>query len=435
MITLTYQYKLAPTPEQIQTFDDWLKVCSSVWNFALRERKDWANSRKCDIGACSIKQEYIIPVDTKRPTYASQCKALTAAKKKYPILKVPYSQVLQQVLKQLETAFVSMWSRGFGFPRFKKPGRMRSFVFPQMSIADLVGNYINLPKIGQVKMIISRSIPEGFDLKQARIVKRASGYYVMLSLQCDANVPLVMPHGHPIGIDLGLNAFAATSDGELIARPRLFFDASRKLKLLQRKLKHKKKGSSNWRKLNQKIALFHEHVSNARKDWHFKTAHYLCNSAGMIFAENLNLKAMSKGMLCKHTLDAAFGQFLNILSWVSWKRDVYFAKVDCNGTSQTCPMCDNHTPKDLSVRAHSCSECGYTTDRDVAASQVVKKRGLLSISAEGQSVLENVCGDGLAGAVMSSQESLKQKLQAVKFGIPSGVDGATAVAPSNSRPL
>ena len=125
MITLTYQYKLAPTPEQIQTFDDWLKVCSSVWNFALRERKDWANSRKCDIGACSIKQEYIIPVDTKRPTYASQCKALTAAKKKYPILKVPYSQVLQQVLKQLETAFVSMWSRGFGFHRFKKLGRMR----------------------------------------------------------------------------------------------------------------------------------------------------------------------------------------------------------------------------------------------------------------------------------------------------------------------
>ena len=62
MLTLTYQYKLAPTTEQIQIFDEWLKLCSSVWNFALRERKDWANSRKCDINACSIKQEYIIPV-------------------------------------------------------------------------------------------------------------------------------------------------------------------------------------------------------------------------------------------------------------------------------------------------------------------------------------------------------------------------------------
>ena len=106
MITLTYEYKLVPTDEQRQTFDDWLKVCSSVGNFALRERKDWVNSRKCDISACSLKQEYIIPVDVKRPTYALQCKALTSAKNKHPYLKVPQSQVLQQVLKTLESAFV-----------------------------------------------------------------------------------------------------------------------------------------------------------------------------------------------------------------------------------------------------------------------------------------------------------------------------------------
>ena len=225
MITLTYEYRLVPTDEQKQTFNDWLKVCSSVWNFALRERKDWVNSRKCDVSSCSAKQEYIIPVDVKRPTYALQCKALTAAKIQYPLLKVPQSQVLQQVLKQLEAAFVSMWERGFGFPRFKKLGKMRSFVFPQMSIADLVGEYIALPKIGRVRMILSRPIPDGFDLKQARIVRRASGYYVMLSLQCDVQIPSVMPHGHPVGIDLGLNAFVATSDGELIARPRFFVDA------------------------------------------------------------------------------------------------------------------------------------------------------------------------------------------------------------------
>lgn len=125
MLTLTYEYKLVPTLEQIEIFDDWLKVYSSAWNFALRERKDWVNSRKCDIDRCSIVQEYIIPVDTKRPTYALQCRALTAAKQEYPPLKVPQSQVLQQVLKTLETAFVSMWERGFGFPRFKKSGRMR----------------------------------------------------------------------------------------------------------------------------------------------------------------------------------------------------------------------------------------------------------------------------------------------------------------------
>ena len=108
-------------------------------------------------------------------------------------------------------------------------------MFPQMSIADLVGEYVDLPKIGKVRMILSRPIPDGFDLKQARIVKRASGYYVMLSLQCDVQIPKVFPHGHPLGIDMGLNAFAATSDGELIARPRFFVDAQRKLKLLRQK--------------------------------------------------------------------------------------------------------------------------------------------------------------------------------------------------------
>ena len=140
---------------------------------------------------------------------------------------------------------------------------------------------------------------------------------------------------------------------------------------MQRRLKHKKKGSNNWLKLQRKIGKVHQRITNTRKDYHFKTANRLCDNAGTIFAEDLNLKAMSRGMLRKHTLDAGFGQFLGILSWVCWKRGVYFAKVDPNGTSQTCPRCDAHVPKDLDVRVHSCPECGYTTDRDVAAAQVI----------------------------------------------------------------
>lgn len=409
MITLTYEFKLETTSEQAQTFDEWLEICRRVWNYALRERKDWVNSRKCDINACSLVQEYIIPADAKRPTYANQCKALTAAKKEYPDLRIPQSQVLQQVLRNLEAAFISMWELKFGFPRFKKQGKMRSVVFPQMSISDLKGEYIDLPKIGKIKMILSRPIPEGFDLKQARIVKRASGYYVMLSLQCDVSVPDVMPHGYPIGIDIGLNTFAATSEGELIARPKFFVDAQSKLKSLQRRLKHKKKGSKNWHKQNLQIARLHEYISNSRKDFHFKTAHHLCDNAGMVFAEDLNLKAMSRGMLSKHTLDAGFGQFLTILGWVCWKRNVFFLKVDANGTSQICPQCDTHVPKDLSVRIHECPNCGYTTDRDVASAQEVKKRGLTAV---GHMVVKLPADGGCPGV------RLKQETSEVILGIP-----------------
>ena len=70
MLNLTYEYKLIPTDTQREIFDQGLNICRKVYNFALRERKDWVNSRKCDINSCSIKQEYIIPDDALRPTFA-----------------------------------------------------------------------------------------------------------------------------------------------------------------------------------------------------------------------------------------------------------------------------------------------------------------------------------------------------------------------------
>ena len=58
-------------------------------------------------------------------------------------------------------------------------------------------------------------------------------------------------------------------------------------------------------------------------------------------------------------------------------RDVYFAKVDKNGTSQTCSNCGAHTgKKTLDVRIHHCDECNYKTTRDVAASQEIRNRGI-----------------------------------------------------------
>ncbi len=382
MLNLNYEYKLIPTPEQSKTIDHWLDICRKVYNFALAERKDWVNSRKCSIHACSINREYILRADAPRPTFASQCKSLAAAKKLILELKQPHTHILQQVLRQLEAAFVAMWERGHGFPRFKK--RMRSFLFPQLNLESLRKgdgvDEVNLPKIGWVRLRLSRPIPEGFEVKQIRIVKRASGYYALLSLQCDVEIPLPPISGHPVGIDLGLMLFLATSDGELIARPKFFVDGQRKLKSLQRKLKRKKKGSRQWQEVQRRIARHHETISNTRKDFHFKTAHQLCNQADSIFAEDLNLRAMSAGMLGKHTLDAGFGQFLNILGHVCFKLGKHFSKVDANKTSQTCPNCQTHTgKKDLSLRVHECSECGYKTDRDVAAAQVVMQRGTTAV--------------------------------------------------------
>ena len=410
MLTLTYEYKAAPTDEQIQLIEHTLTVCRKVWNFALRERKDWLNSRRCQVNACSIISEYIIPADAAYPNYSEQAKSLTLAKTEHPELKTVNAQVLQQVLRKLETAFVDMRRKGMGFPRFKNRYRMRSFVYPQLGKGEILkGNQIKLPQLGWMEYVRSRDIPDGFKVKQARIVRKASGYFLMLTLECDVNVPDPVASGHPRGIDLGLDKFAATSDGELIERPRFLDTLHRKLKLLQRRLKNKQKGSNNRHKLNRKIARLHQRIADTRKDWHFKLAHQLCDEAGMIFVEDIDFRTWAKGMLGKHTLDAGFGQFVSILQWVCWKRGIYFAKVDKDYTSQVCPQCDTHTgKKDLSDRLHACHNCGYTTHRDVAAAQVIRNRG---INALGRSVEENACGDGLTGTgnrLVKGQRSRKK---------------------------
>ena len=125
--------------------------------------------------------EYIIPASEPYPNYARQAKALTEARQGTPRLKDVNAQVLQQILRRLETAFEDMNRKGLGFPRFKKFGRMRSFVFPQFKSNPLSGNQIKLPALGWIKMILSRPIPEGFELKQVRILRKASGYFAMLS--------------------------------------------------------------------------------------------------------------------------------------------------------------------------------------------------------------------------------------------------------------
>lgn len=175
MLTLTYEYKLKPTKKQIVEIENQLATCRKVWNYALRERKDWVQSRSAPVNSCSITSEYIIPEDAPFPNYQVQAKSLTEAKKIEPELKVAHSQVLQQVLRNLERAWDNMKARKFGFPRFKNQSRMRSFVFPSLAKDCLQGSQIKLPKLGLVKMKISRPIVAGSVVKQARVIRKASG--------------------------------------------------------------------------------------------------------------------------------------------------------------------------------------------------------------------------------------------------------------------
>jgi putative transposase len=429
MLNLNYTYRIYPDGSQVEKLNEWLETCRAAYNYALRELKDWIASRKCPIDRCSLESEYIMSVDYPFPGYQQQQNNLPKAKKVFPRLAAVPSQVLQTTIRRLHDAWDFFQNRGYGFPRFKKYGQMKSILFPQFKTNPITGGeavpltsggnlegapcigrkphglalsrhwQISLPKLGKVTINLHRPIPKGFVVKQVRVVKKAIGWFAVVNIQSDITIPEPVPHGHFIGIDVGLGKYLATSDG-FVEPGLIFFKAAhRRLKVLQRRLSRKKKRSKNYEKARLLVEKQHNHIAFKRKDYQFKLAHKLCDMAETIFVEDIDFRVMAKGFLGKHTVDASFGQFRTILKYVGKQRGVYVGEVDHRGTSQTCPNCRIEVRKELSDRWHSCPECGYETDRDVASAQEICNRGYEQLSTQGLWGKEIGCQVGLSGAM------------------------------------
>ena len=389
---LNYVYRIYPDSNQIDLLNEWLETCRLSYNYALRELKDWIASRKCPIDRCSLESEYIMAADYPFPSYHQQQNNLPKAKKQFPRLKSVPSQVLQTNIRRLHDAWDFFQNRGYGFPRFKKYGQMKSLLFPQFKTNPLTDWTIQLPKLGKVQINLHRPILEGFIIKQVRVVKKAIGWFAVVAIESDIELPNPVPHGHSIGVDVGLLSYVATSDGFTEPRPKFFKRAYRRLKVLQKRLSRKMrndpaptigarecvpmKRGKNYEKARIKVAKQHNHIAFKRTDYQFKLAHKLCDMADTIYVEDCDFRIMAKGMLGKHTIDAAFGQQRDILEYVARKRDVFVGRVDHKGTSQTCPNCRTEVRKNLSVRMHDCHECGYVVDRDIASGQEICNRGI-----------------------------------------------------------
>ena len=399
MLTLNYAYRIYPDPAQEAKLNEWLETCRRAYNYALRELKDWISSRKCPIDRCSLESEYIMTADYPFPSYHQQQNNLPQAKKVCPPLKQVPSQVLQTTIRRLHDGWDYFRERGYGFPRFKKYGQMKSLLFPQFKENPITGWQIKLPKVGKIRINLHRPIPDGFIVKQVRVIKKAKGWFVNVSIQSSVEIPSVeTPYGHPLGIDVGLSSYLATSDHFVEKNPRFLRTEQRKLKLLQRRLSRKSKRSRNYEKARQRVEKQHNHIAFKRKDYQFKLAHKICDMGDSIFVEDIDFRLMAKGFLGKHSLDAGFGQFRTILRHVCRKRGKFFAEVDHRGTSQTCPNCRTQVRKTLADRVHHCPECGYTCDRDVASGQEICNRGIEQFSRQGLCRTETVCQVEVSGA-------------------------------------
>ncbi|WP_204101900.1 MULTISPECIES: RNA-guided endonuclease TnpB family protein, partial [Spirulina sp. CCY15215] len=138
---------------------------------------------------------------------------LPQLKKEYPWLKTDcYSAVLQCVAINLNKAYQNFFKGRAKLPKFKLKHRKQSIQYPQN--VEIAGNYLKVPKIGEINSKFHRKLPEG-KLKTVTISLTASGkYYASLLFEVEGEAATPSTDGKVAGIDLGIKDFAIVNDGE-----------------------------------------------------------------------------------------------------------------------------------------------------------------------------------------------------------------------------
>ena len=292
-----------------------------------------------------------------------------------------HSDVLQDALRRLDKAYQAFFGRvkrgeAPGFPRFKGERRYRSMTFSHLS-KQLIRNIrkrvacIVVPKLGHIKIRYHRPLPDG-KIKNLTIQRKASGWYANIAVEV-ADTPEVGVET-TIGIDVGLESFLTTSDGDKIQNPRYFRRSEQQLGKSQRVLSRREKGSKRYNKQCEYVAKVYEHIANQRRDFHYKTAHRLFSQCEEVGVEDLKIGNMVQNPhLSKSISDAGWGNFRLILQSKAANAGKQLTTVDPKYTSQKCSGCGSIVKKSLSVRVHCCNDCGLVLDRDHNAAINIKK--------------------------------------------------------------
>ena len=356
-----FLYRLYVNETQSDKLDNLLHLARQLYNAALQQRRDaWKYQHK------SLN-------------YYDQANQLKEVRNEIPKFAQLNFSAAQDMLRRLDKSFKAFFRRVksgevAGFPRFKGHDRFDSITFPTYGDGiKIKGGRLYVQNVGLLKIKIHRVL-EG-EINTVTIKRECGKWYVVFSNTVEIK-PLPVSD-RTVGIDVGLESFAVTSDGEYIENPRYLREAEVVLRVAQRSVSRKKKGSNNRRKAVRLLAKKHLRVKRQRADFAHKVADNLVKNYGRIAVEDLRIKNMVRNHhLARSISDAGWGQFVSILSYKAEYAGREFVQVNPNGTSQICSGCGATVKKSLSTRVHNCPACGLSLNRDFNAALNIKRLGL-----------------------------------------------------------
>ncbi len=354
-----YKYRMYPSREQGTLLMKQIHACRFVYNHSL-EQKIRAYEQEGRKLSCFDLNNH-----------------LPALKEEHPWLKDVNSQSLQSTNKNLDNAFTRFFREKKGFPRFKsKKNPVQSFQVPQHYRVNFEHGRIKLPKIGEIKTIFHRFFTG--KVKYATVSVTSTGKWFISILVDDGNPepePSLISPCTTIGIDVGLTDFATFSTGEKVANPRHLESSVQRLKVMQRRVSRKVKGSKNRQKAIQKLARCHEKVAHQRNDFLHKLSNQIVSENQAIAVESLNVAGMQKNHnLARSISDVSWSTFFTMPEYKCRQYGKTLLTIGrFDPSSKICSKC-GYLKRDLSLseREWICPDCDTHHDRDINAAINIK---------------------------------------------------------------
>ncbi|WP_048143078.1 IS200/IS605 family element RNA-guided endonuclease TnpB [Methanosarcina horonobensis] len=359
-----YKYRIYPSKKQKEMIQVHFGACRFVYNWALEQKIKTYEQTKKPISRFDLQHILVHEV-----------------KPSNKWLKEANSQALLASLVNVESAFTKFFREKSGFPNFKsKKNPVQSYQMPQHYAVDFEKQIIKLPKIGEVKTILYRRF-EG-KLKTATISGSSTGkYYISILVDNEKDIPEKQNFSESttIGIDAGIKDFAVLSNGEKVENPKYLKNSLKRMKVLQKRVSRKVKGSKNRNKARQHLSKIHETISNQRNNFQHQLSFRLISENQAIALETLNVKGMVKNhCLAQSISDASLSSFVTKLEYkAEWLGKTILRIGRFEPSSKLCNVCGYHNSNlTLDVREWTCPDCKTKHDRDINAAINIKKFSL-----------------------------------------------------------